>query len=148
MWQYGFFNSINGDRLYDADQMSRIFEGLITDGVYESVGDKLAVQPNSGMTIQIATGRGWFNKRWVENSTPYTMTLDASDVILNRYAAICVRVDSADSGRTAVPYIKYGEYASNPVKPSMEHSETVNEYCLAYVFIGAGVTQITAPIKT
>ena len=143
MWNSGFFNSINGDRLYDADQMSRIFEGLITDGVYESVADKLAVQPNSGMTIQIATGRGWFNKRWVENSTPYTITLEASDVVLSRYAAICVRVDTSDSGRTAQPYVKYSEYGSSPTKPTMVRSETVNEYCLAYVYIGAGVTEIT-----
>lgn len=144
MWNSGFFNSINGDRLYDADQMSRIFEGLITDGVYESVGDKLAVQPSSGMTIQIATGRGWFNKRWVENSTPYTITLEASDVVLSRYAAICVRVDTSESGRTAQPYVKYSEYGSAPNKPVMTRSETVNEYCLAYVHIGAGVSEITA----
>ena len=144
MWNSGFFNSINGDRLYDADQMSRIFEGLITDGVYESIGDKLAVQPNNAMTIQIATGRGWFNKRWIENTTPYTITLEASDVVLNRYAAICVRVDTSDAGRTAQPYVKYSEYASAPGKPTMTRSETVNEYCLAYVYIGAGVNEITA----
>ena len=143
MWNSGFFNSINGDRLYDADQMSRIFEGLISDGVYESVADKLAVQPSSGMTIQIATGRGWFNKRWVENSTPYTITLEASDVVLSRYAAICVRVDTNDSGRTAQPYVKYGEYGSTPSKPTMTRSEKINEYCLAYVHIGAGVSEIT-----
>jgi hypothetical protein len=144
MWQSGFFNSINGDRLYNADQMSRIFEGLITDGVYESVANKLAVQPSNGMTIQIATGRGWFNKRWVENSTPYKITLEASDVVLSRYAAICVRVDTNDSGRTAQPYVKYSEYGSAPSKPTMTRSETVNEYCLAYVYIGAGVKEITA----
>ena len=65
-WTSGFFNSVNGDRLYNADQMSRLFEGLITDGVYASVGNKMAVQPNSGMTIQIATGRGWFGRHWVK----------------------------------------------------------------------------------
>ena len=144
MWQYGFFNSINGDRLYNADQMSKIFEGLITDGVYESVGDKLAVQPNSGMTIQIATGRGWFNKRWVDNTTPYAITLEASDVTLNRYAAVCIKVDTSDSVRSAEPYIKYSDFASEPVKPTVERTETLNEYCLGYVFIGAGVTEITA----
>ena len=144
MWNSGFFNSINGDRLYDADQMSRIFEGLITDGVYKSVGDKLAVQPNNGMTIQIGTGRGWFNKRWIENTTPYTITLEASDVVLSRYAAICVRVDTSDGGRTAQPYVKYSEYGSTPNKPTMTRSETVNEYCLAYIYIGAGLTTITA----
>lgn len=144
MWTYGFFNSVNGDRVYNAQQMSSIFEGLITDGVYASVGNKLAVQPNNGMTIQIADGRGWFNKHWVDNDTAYLMTLEASDVTLSRYAAICIRVDDTDSVRSAEPYVKYGEYATTPVKPTMTRSNTVNEYCLAYVYIGAGATVITA----
>lgn len=144
MWSYGFFNSVNGDRVYNAQQMSSIFEGLISDGVYESVGNRLAVQPNSGMTIRIADGRGWFNKHWVENTTDHLITLEAADVTLNRYAAICVRVDDTDSVRNAVPYVKYGEYATTAVKPVMTRSDTVNEYCLAYVYIRAGVTEITA----
>lgn len=28
MWKSGFFNSINGDRKYDAEEMSEIFQGL------------------------------------------------------------------------------------------------------------------------
>lgn len=144
MFNYGFFNSVNGDRVYNADTMSSIFEGLITDGVFYGVGDKMAVQPNSGMTIQIASGRGWFNKRWAVNTTPYLLTLEASDVTLNRYAAVVIKVDSSESVRSVAPYIKYGQYAINPVKPTMTRSETVNEYCLAYVYIGAGVTAITS----
>lgn len=144
MWTSGFFNSVNGDRLYNADQMSHIFEGLITDGVYESVDNKLAVQPNSGMTIQIATGRGWFDKRWVNNDSEYTMTIENSDVILNRYVAVVIKVDSTDAVRDAVPYLKYGEFATNPVKPTMTRTETVKEYCLAYIYVGAGVSEITA----
>ncbi len=144
MWDYGFFNSVNGDRLYNAEQMSNIFEGLITNGVFESVGNKLAVQPNSGMTIQIATGRGWFSKRWVANDTPYLIALEASDVTLNRYAAVCVKVDTTNSAREAVPYIKYSDFATAPVKPTMTRTETVNEYCLAYVYIEAGASAITA----
>ena len=144
MWSYGFFNSVNGDRTYNAQQMSEIFEGLITDGVYEAVGNKLAVQANSGMTIQIATGRGWFNKRWVNNDTEYLMSLEASDVTLNRYCAVCVRVDESDSGRTATPYLKYSEFATTPVKPTMTRTETIKEYCLAYVLIRAGASEITA----
>ena len=143
-WTSGFFNSVNGDRLYNSDQMSAIFEGLITDGVYESVAEKLAVQPNSGMTIQIATGRGWFGKRWVNNDSEYIMKLENSDVILNRYAAVVIKVDSSDSVRNAVPYIKYSEFATKPVKPAMTRTETVKEYCLAYVYIAAGVSEIKA----
>ena len=146
MWTSGFFNSINGDRLYNADQMSHIFEGLITDGVYESVANKLAVQPNSGMTIQIATGRGWFDKRWVNNDSEYTMTLEDSDVILNRYVAVVIKVDRNDSVRDAVPYLKYGEFATNPVKPTMTRTETVKEYCLAYIYQKAGAKAIDATV--
>lgn len=140
----GFFNSVNGDRLYNAQQMSAIFEGLITSGVYESVGNKLAVQPNSGMTIQIATGRGWFAKHWVSNDSEYLITLEDSDVLLNRYCAVCIRSDDTDSVRDAAPYLKYSEFATEPVKPAMTRTETINEYCLAYIYIKAGTTAITA----
>ena len=143
-WTSGFFNSVNGDRLYNADQMSRIFEGLITDGVYASVGNKLAVQPNSGMIIQIATGRGWFGRHWVNNDSEYTLTVAESDVILNRYVAVCIKVDDTDAVRNAVPYLKYGEFASKPAKPTMIRTELVKEYCLAYIYIKAGATAITA----
>ena len=143
-WSSGFFNSVNGDRLYNSQQLSELFKGLISNGVYEAVDNKMAVEPNNGMTIQIATGRGYFSNHWVDNSTEYLTTLEASDVTLNRYAAICVRVDDSDSGRKAEPYIKYSDYATTPVKPAMTRSEYINEYCLAYVYIGAGVSEITA----
>ena len=54
----GFFDSVSGDRTYDADQMSTYFEGLISDGVYENVGDRFAVtSANSGMNINVGAGR-------------------------------------------------------------------------------------------
>lgn len=144
MWENGFFNAVNNDRVYNADQMSRIFEGLITDGVYETVGDKLAVSPSGGMAVQIGTGRGWFSRHWVSNNAPYLLALEASDVVLNRYCAVCVRVDTTDAVRSAMPYLKYSDYATTPTKPAMERTETVNEYCLAYVYIPAGSSAVTA----
>lgn len=143
-WEYGFFNSVNGDRLYNADAFNKIFDGLIGDGVYASVGNKLAVQPNSGMVIQIGSGRAWFNKHWVNNTSELLLTLDASDVVLNRYGAIVVRVDESDSVRSAEVVIKYSDFATTPVKPQMTRTELVKEYCLAYVYIRAGATAITA----
>ena len=40
----GFFNSLNGDRKYNAAQMSAIFDGLIIDGVFASIGTAFAVK--------------------------------------------------------------------------------------------------------
>lgn len=143
-WSYGFFNSVDGDRTYNAQQMSEIFDGLITEGVYEAVGNKLAVQPNDGMTIQINTGRGFVGKHWVKNDSIYTHTLEPSDVLLNRYCAVCIRADDTDSVRNAVPYFKYSEFATNPVKPTMVRTEKITERCLAYIYIKAKAKAITA----
>lgn len=145
-WTSGFFNSNNGDRLYTSDQLSSMFKGLITDGVYESVGNKLAVQPNNGMTIQINTGRGWFYDKWAENDSPYLLTLEPSDVTLNRYAAVGVKVDINQSVRDAVPFVKYSTFATAPTKPTPERSEKIKEYILGYVYIKAGVSEITASV--
>lgn len=143
-FEFGYFDSVNGDRLYNADQISTMFEGLITNGIYESVGNKMAVEPNEGMVIQIDTGRGYFNGRWCKNTSAYLMTLEESDVTLNRYAAVCIRVDKSESVRSVAPVIKYSEFATSPVKPTMTRSELINEYCLAYVYIKAGSSTITA----
>ena len=132
-WRSGFFNSVNGDRAYTADEISQIFEGIITDGVYNSIKNQLVVEANNGMTIQVNTGRGYFGGRWVNNDAILTHTLEPADVLLNRYCAVCVQVNEDTSVRSADLYFKYGEFASNPVKPTMERSETLKEYCLAFL---------------
>ena len=40
----GFFDSINGDRKYNAEQMSSIFDGIVTDGVFQNIGEAFRVQ--------------------------------------------------------------------------------------------------------
>ena len=143
MWTSGFFNSVNGDRLYNAQQMSEMFEGLLTGGVFQNVGNKLAVEANTGMTIQVNTGRGYFSKHWVNNDSAYAITIESSDVVLNRWDAIVIKVDDTDSVRNATLEVKKGSSASTPTKPTMERSTFVKEYCLAYVYVGHGATAIT-----
>ena len=143
-WTSGFFNSVEGDREYNAEQISKAFQGLISNGVFQSVGNRLAVKPNGGMNIVIDTGRGWFADRWVYNDSEYPLTLESSDVLYNRYAAVVVKVDLSDESRTAEPYIKYGEKGTAPAKPTMESTELVQEFCLAYIYMKSGVTEITA----
>lgn len=143
-WNTGFFNSVNGDRLYNADSFNEFFEGLITNGVFYSVGNKLAVQPNSGMVVQVATGKGFFNKHWVSNTSEKLITLEPSSNILNRYAGIVVRVDESTAVRDVQCVVKYSDFATDPERPELTRSELINEYCLGYVFIRAGATEITA----
>ena len=47
----GFFNSENGDRKYNAEQMSAIFDGIIADGVFTTIGDHMAVAGRYGQGV-------------------------------------------------------------------------------------------------
>lgn len=138
---YGFFNSQNGDRTYDADQMSEYFDGLVSNGVYESVGGALQVLANSGMTVNVQTGRAIINCKWLNNDAVLSLDLTQSHPTLNRYTAIVLRLDITNRLMTITT--KDGTNASNPVKPDMQNDGTMVELCLAYIYVGAGVTSIS-----
>ena len=143
---YGFFNAIKGsdgsyDRTYNADQMSTYFEGLVGDGVYESVDDGMQVVASSGMQVQVKSGRMLINSKWIKNDAAYPIAINAAHVTLNRYTAIVVRLDL--SARTISIVAKDGDNATDPTKPTMTNSQTVKEMCLAYIYVGRGVTAIS-----
>lgn len=138
---YGFFNSVSEDRTYNADQMSSYFEGLVSDGVYENVGNKLQVKVSSGMTVAVQTGRAIIGSKWVKNDAVHTIALNAAHATLNRYTAIVIRLDN--SNRTISIVAKDGANATTPIKPTMENSATVKELCLAYIYVAAGATAIS-----
>lgn len=138
---YGFFNSVNQDRLYNADQMSEYFKGLVSDGVYESVGDALQVVANSGMTVNVKTGRAIIDCKWLENDAIMPLTITQSHPTLNRYTAVVVRLDV--SNRLMEITTVDGTPASSPTQPSITNTDLVMEICLAMIYVGAGVTNIT-----
>lgn len=138
---YGYFNSLNGDRTYNADQMSEYFDGLVSDGVYEDVGGGLQVLAGSGMTVNVQPGRGIINCKWLKNSAVLPVDINQSHVTLNRYTAVVMRLDYVNRLMTITT--KDGTPASSPVKPTMQDDASAKELCLAYVYVGAGVTSIT-----
>lgn len=140
----GFFDSVSGDRTYDADQMSTYFEGLISDGVYENVGDRFAVtSANSGMNINVGSGRAIVQSHWVKNDATTVLTLDPSDVQLNRVDAIVLRLDT--NARDISLVVKKGTAVNGtPTMPAITRTATVYELYLAAVLVNKGTTQPTS----
>lgn len=143
---YGFFNAIKQsdgtyDRTYNADQMSTYFEGLVSDGVYVNVGGAMQVVANTGMQVQVKSGRMIIDSKWLKNDAALPLTINTSHVTLNRYTAIVARLDFTT--RTITITTKDGENTTEPVKPTITNSQTIKEMCLAYVYVGRGVTEIT-----
>lgn len=139
----GFFNSQNGDRKYNAEQMASIFDGLIKDGVYDTVGEIFAVTPGTGMQVLVGSGRAWFDHTWNNNDASYPLAITAADVSLPRYDAVVLETNHSDTVRTNRLRVLTGTPASNPVKPPMASSANVKQHPLAYIKVTAGAKAIT-----
>ena len=136
----GFFNSVNHDRLYTAEQISSIFDGIILDGVYQGIGDAFEVVPYSDAndTVIVKTGRAWFDHTWILNDSDFSITLDSPNPALGRIDAIVIDVDRRQTVRkNSILYIP-GEYSSAPTYPKLIKSEFRNQYPLCYITVAAG----------
>ena len=141
----GFFNSLSGDRKYDAIQISSMFDGLITDGIYNGFLESFMVTASSpaSMVVTVGEGRCWFNHTWTLNDAPLPLTLDVGDVVLNRIDTIVIDVDSTDTVRACTIKVVKGTPSSQAVAPSLENTETHHQYPLCDISVPAGATTIT-----
>ena len=142
-FSYGFYNSLNGDRKYDSEDLSRMFDGIIYDGVIGAVGDTFAVKAGTGNTVNVSSGRAWFNHTWTYNDAPMPISCGSAAVLLDRYDAIVLEVNAASDMRKNSIKVVTGTEASNPVKPAMENTEFVHQYPLAYILRKAGSSSIS-----
>lgn len=142
-FSYGFYNSLNGDRKYDSEDLSRMFDGIITDGIIGAVGDTFAVKAGTGNTVNVSSGRAWFNHTWTYNDAPMPISCGSAAVLLDRYDAIVLEVNAASDVRKNSIKVVTGTEASKPVKPTMENTEFVHQYPLAYILRKAGSSSIS-----
>lgn len=139
----GFFNSLHGDRRYNAQQMSAIFDGIINDGVFSNIGVAFAVSADAGVTINIGKGRAWFNSAWIYNDALLPKTLEGSEVVLDRIDAVVIEVDHNENVRLGDIKIVKGLPSSSPQRPTMANETYKRQYPLAYIYRKAGSTAIT-----
>lgn len=139
----GFFNAIDDDRMYDAMQMSSLFDGIINDGVFMNIGTAMNVTASKGMVINVGIGRAWFNHTWTQNDAILPLTVEVSELVLNRIDAVVLEVNHNDAVRENDIKIIKGTPATEPVIPTLEDSEHIHQHPLAYIYVGAEVTEIT-----
>ena len=136
----GFFNSLNGDRKYNAAQIGRYLHGIITSGVYANVSDSLQVLATGGMTVAVQPGRAMLDFQFIENDEPYGLTI-AGGGSLPRYDIVVLRLDM--DARTITIEVKEGTPSSSPAYPSLVRTDVVKEYMLAAIYVGKLATALT-----
>ena len=138
----GFFNSLNGDRKYNAAQMSAIFDGLIIDGVFASIGTAIDVKAAGGLTVNVGIGKAWFDHTWTVNDSILPMTAPEAEVLLDRIDAVVLEVNGMESVRNnTIKFVK-GNPSSAPSRPTLTNEGNVHQYPLCYIYRKYGTAVI------
>lgn len=145
-----FFNAVLSggvyDRVYNAEDFTSYLDLLVGNGVFPNPSTQLQVRASSGMNVIVGAGSGWINGHKMINTADLTISLTASDVVLNRIDAVVFYVDQTT--RQMGIAVKTGTLAANPVAPALTQTSSRFELCLAQISVPKQTTEITAAMIT
>lgn len=145
-----FFNAIQSggvyDRVYNAEDFTSYLNQLVGNGVFPNPSTSLQVRASSGMQIIVGAGAGWIKGHKMVNTVDLVLTVDTSDVIMNRIDSVIFYVDYAT--RQMGIEIKKGTLATSPSAPTLVRTENRYEMQLATIQVDKQVTAITAAMIT
>lgn len=141
---FGFYDSVNHDRRYNAVQMSMIFDGIISDGVYATIGKCFIVKESSEENkVIVQPGRAWFNHTWNYNDADLPIDAPQSEIILDRWDALVIDINANEEKRlNDIIWVK-GTPSSNPNKPVLINTLEHHQYPLCYILRKANNERIT-----
>lgn len=147
MLSSGFFNSSNHDKKYYASDLSRLFNALITDGIFENVGNRFVARAGEGMTVIIQSGMAYFNSTWTVNDADYVVDINPAPYVtgFKRIDGIFLRSfpENAIAHRdNEIYYLEGHEVSENPEKPIPEAVEGEVFTPLCYVTVNNGDNEI------
>ena len=143
----GFFDSVNKDRLYSADEMNRPYKRVITDGVFATPAgtpstDLQVLSANNNMNIIVRAGEGLFAGKWFENAADIAITVPNNTSTVPRRDSVIVQVDKRIAGRKGSIIYRTGTPNSNPMPPNLSTANNVIEYRIANIYVSPSAVYI------
>lgn len=143
----GFFDSINKDRLYSADEMNRPYKRIITNGVFATQQgtpstDLQVVSSADGMNIVVKKGEGMFGDKWFESPADIAITVPNNTSTVPRRDSVIAQVDKRTNGRKGRIVYRTGTANSNPMPPDLSTDNNVVEYRIANIYVAASAVYI------
>lgn len=140
MEKSSFFNSVNHDRVYKADDWAEYFASFIGNGIFPVPSNGLQVEASEGMQIVIHTGKAWINGYFYFNTADLNTTLGTADGVLNRIDRIVLRWDLTE--RSITVRVKPSSASASPTAPTLQRDADAYEIALADVYVRAGSTAV------
>ena len=140
----GFFDAVNNDRLYSADQMNLPYKRIISNGIFAapdgSPSEDFAVVVNSGMHITVKAGDGLFGGKWFISKNPLDIVVPTNSGGSSRVDSVIIQVDNSTSGRAGNIVYRTGGASA----PSINTDSDILEYRVANLTIPPYVSAVTA----
>lgn len=140
MEKSGFFNSSDGDRVYDATDFAAYFGNLVSNGVFYASATNLQATPGNGLAVSVAAGSAWINGYRYENTDDLNLPLTTANGSNPRIDRIVVRLSQVS--RNIQLAIVDGTPAVTPSAPALTRTSDVYELGIADVLIPAAATSI------
>ena len=138
MEKFSFFNDIDDDRVYFAEDFARHLAKYFTNGIFNN---ELQVIANNDMTITIKEGDANIEGYRYTNTGDLTKTIDTADGALKRIDNVVIRLDLTN--RLISAQIIKGTFSDKPSAHSLVRSSTTYDIKLAEIYVDNGVTSIT-----
>ncbi|SDN05949.1 hypothetical protein [Acetanaerobacterium elongatum] len=140
MEKSGFFNSSDGDRVYDATDFAAYFGNLVSNGVFYASATNLQATPGNGLAVSVAEGSAWINGYRYENTDDLNLPLTTANGSNPRIDRIVVRLSQVS--RNIQLAVVDGTPAATPSAPALTRTSDVYELGIADVLIPAAATSI------
>ena len=138
--EYSFpFGSMNGDRMYKADEWRNVTRAMYSTGVFP-VSPQLQVSAGAGMSVVISPGRACIDGVIYTLKEELIIELSDADGVLSRKDKIIITVD--ESARDTYGTKLAGTASAMPVAPSNRWTSSYKDICLAVVTVSAGMTSV------
>lgn len=133
-----FYNSQNGDRLYDADSFEHWLKRFFTSGVF--TGCCQVTASGSGMACTMSAGYANVDGKVRFFDESVTLTLQNAHSTYDRIDTIVVERNDVD--REITVKVVTGSYSAIPVATAPVRSGGIYQLVLAEVYIAAGTVSI------
>lgn len=134
-----FYNSVNGDRVYDADSFEHLLKKFFTSGVFTGACQVTADGEN--MTCEMAAGYSNCDGKIRFFDSSESLSLQNAHATYNRIDTVVI--ERNDTDREITCKVVTGTYSANPVATAPIRSGGIYQLVLAEIYVAAGATKIT-----
>ena len=95
----GFFNSREGDRKYNAEDMNQPYARIISEGIFATPKgtpstNLQVLSASEGMNVIVKKGAGLLGAKWFESIADIAITVAQNSSIVPRIDSIIIQVDN------------------------------------------------------